>query len=104
MRERFAQLRATSNPTGNQADDDTSLDPALFGRRDGFVAGRINGGDEGGDRGFLVVDDLRSTLGQIDLDRRHAGHLPQRCVDVFDTAVARHTGDPQGGDHLATLA
>ena len=78
--------------------------PALFGRRLGRVAGIVDGRDEGRDRRLLVVDDLRSPVRQIDLDRRHAGHFPQRRIDVFDAAVARHTGDPQGGDHVVTVA
>ena len=75
----------------------------------GALRGLVPRGDDRRDeRGngslVAVVHDLRARLAEVDLDRGDAGNLSQRRVDVFDTPVARHAGDPQGGDHEATVA
>jgi hypothetical protein len=51
-----------------------------------------------------LVHDLGPTSPEIDRDGRNAGYLTKCRVYVFDAAIARHAGDPQGGDHVATVA
>lgn len=74
-----------------------ALEPA------GLVAGVFDGRDQT-DHRHLVVDDLRLAARQVDLDGRHAGDFAQGVVDMFPAAVARHAGDPQGGDHEPVIA
>lgn len=71
-----------------------------------FVRGFVPGlGDRGDQRlDGCLVHDLGPTIREVDLDGRNARNFTEGRVDVFDTAVARHTGDPQGGDHAATVA
>lgn len=67
-----------------------------------FVTGFCDGGDQGRNR--CVMHDLGPTIREVDVDRGDAGDLAERRGDVFDAPVARHAGDPQGGDHTVTVA
>jgi two-component system chemotaxis sensor kinase CheA len=51
-----------------------------------------------------LVHDLGPTIREVDLHGAHAGHFAEGRGDVLDAPVARHAGDPQGGDHAATVA